>query len=109
MTKEAFSWASNPPEPSSRTIVEYMAHLADTGDTEYVVQPAMCGSEGENRPMEGFAIRLVSGSQPVGLRYKIHMADLGDSGSDFSRYLVVLAKALIARSHKPDSTVTYCH
>ena len=60
--------------PSSKYVVEYMAHLADTGDTRYVQQPEECGTTHLQRPMQGFAIRLVAGSKDVGLKYKVHEA-----------------------------------
>jgi hypothetical protein len=38
--------------------VKYMCHLHDIGDTGWVYQGRLCGTRGESRHMEGFAIRL---------------------------------------------------
>lgn len=66
--------------PPSRTVqVEYRGHVERRGDTEWVRQPAECGSVGEGRRLEGFTLRLRGNAEQVGLRYRAHLAVSGDT------------------------------
>src|SRR5690349_8838275 len=38
--------------------LEYMCHLQDIGDTQWMPAGSFCGTRGEMRRLEGFAIRL---------------------------------------------------
>lgn len=66
--------------PSDNVKIEYMGHLQSRGDTEWVAQNEQCGTKKEGRAMEGFAIRLASGSEPIKLRYRAHLQGSGDTG-----------------------------
>lgn len=67
------------PTPSNTAVIEYMAHLQGTGDTPWIMQPGICGTTGENRRLEGFAIQHAEASQDeIVLRYRVHVQDLGD-------------------------------
>ncbi len=68
-----------PPAPSNDAVVEYMAHLQGSGDTEFVQQPKECGTTGQSKRLEGFLLRRFHGSSPFGLRYKAHLENLGDT------------------------------
>ena len=70
------SWM--PQEPSESAYVEYMAHLEDFGDTQYVSQPRVVGTRRQRRRLEGFQIRLGNRSRPLNLRYRAHLQGLGD-------------------------------
>lgn len=74
----SWPWPGELPGPSTTRIVEYSAHLAGTGDTDFVQQPEVCGTEGERRPMEGFILKKAHDSQLIRLRYKVHSQGLGD-------------------------------
>jgi hypothetical protein len=53
--------------------VEYMGHLQDYGDTDWFEQPYSCGTAGQGRRLEGFAIRPRRSSAGLGLRYMAHI------------------------------------
>jgi hypothetical protein len=60
--------------------MEYMAHLAETGDTPWYQGGKFVGTRGENRSLQGFAIRLTgtqSSNYDVG--YMAHLAETGDT------------------------------
>jgi uncharacterized protein YjdB len=60
--------------------LQYMAHLAGTGDTPFVNAGQFVGTRGEGRRLEGFAARLTGQSEArYDLFYQCHMANLGDS------------------------------
>ena len=67
-------------QPMADVQLEYMAHLADVGDTPWLAAGQFLGTRGENRRMEGFAIRL-SGAAADGYRvcYTAHIQNVGDS------------------------------
>jgi hypothetical protein len=74
------SWVcyTQPPPPSTRARIEYMSHLEGIGDTAYVPQPQVIGSERESRRMEGLSIRSAPGSEAIDLRVKAHLSFQGD-------------------------------
>lgn len=76
----SWDWQYNPPQPSNKVIVEYMAHVQGFGDSQFETQPSECGTTGQSRRLEGFLIRLQHESDVVGLRYKAHLQGLGDTG-----------------------------
>ncbi|MCX5801816.1 MAG: hypothetical protein NTX17_10600 [Candidatus Eisenbacteria bacterium] len=66
--------------PSTRAVVEYMGHVQGVGDVSWVTQPGTCGTVGQGKRLEGFAIRhTVWSKDQVGLRYKAHLQDLSDT------------------------------
>ncbi|MDY6940794.1 MAG: hypothetical protein SWY16_24445 [Cyanobacteriota bacterium] len=67
-------------QPIPDVKLEYMAHLAEVGDTPWVSGGEFLGTRGENRRMEGFAIRLVgSAAQKYRVCYAAHIQNVGDS------------------------------
>ena len=48
--------------PDARLSLEYMCHLEGIGDVPYMPAGSFCGTRGESRRLEGFAVRL-TGSQ----------------------------------------------
>ncbi len=70
-------------QPSRTAVLQYMAHLQNLGDTNYVSQPQWCGTRNQRRRLEGFRFRLAPGSANVNLRYKAHLQDIGDTSWHF--------------------------
>jgi uncharacterized protein YjdB len=66
-------------EPSVRAWVEYTGHLEGWGDTDFVPQPYMLGTQHEHRRLEGFMIRQGWQSENIGLQYFAHIQDDGDT------------------------------
>ena len=67
-------------QPIPDVQLEYMAHLADVGDTPWVASGKFIGTRGENRRMEGFAIRLTgSAADRYQVCYAAHIQNVGDS------------------------------
>jgi Clostridial hydrophobic W len=75
------SWVcyTQPPPPSTRARIEYMSHVAGIGDTAFVPQREVTGSERESRSMEGLSIRSAPGSEAIDLRVKAHLSFRGDT------------------------------
>lgn len=73
------------PTPSSTAVVEYMAHLQGIGDQAWRTQPDMCGTTGQGRQLEGFAIRVsnASSDEDFGLRYMAYLQDQGETGWEY--------------------------
>ena len=60
--------------------LEYMAHLAEVGDTAWAVEGSFCGTRGQSRRVEGFAVRLAG---PNAKFYKVrYMAHFEGISSD---------------------------
>ena len=60
--------------------MEYMAHLAETGDTPWVQGGNFVGTRGQARRLEGFAIRLTGTQAPYyDVGYMAHLAETGDT------------------------------
>jgi uncharacterized protein YjdB len=75
---EAFSLSFDPPVRG--LAMQYMAHLQDSGDTQWVSEGQLVGTRGQSRRLEGFAIRLVGRSAPrYTVRYMAHLQDIGDT------------------------------
>ncbi len=73
---EGFLLRIDPPVPG--LAMQYMAHLQDIGDTQWVDEGQFVGTRGQSRRLEGFAIRLVG---PAASRYSVlYMAHLRDTG-----------------------------
>lgn len=76
--------SNGPPRPSYDAVVEYMCHLQGIGDSPWKIQPETCGTTGEGRRLEGFAIQHSNASSDeVGLRYKVYLQDLGEQGWEY--------------------------
>lgn len=73
------SSSAHPANPSESYVVEYMVHLANEGDTEFVVQPDWAGYQ-DHLYVQGVQLRQAHGSQRFGLRYKAHLGGTGDTG-----------------------------
>lgn len=62
--------------------LEYMGHLAGTGDTPWISEGQLVGTRNKNRCLEGFAIRL---GGPEAAKYQIcyaaHIQNVGDSST----------------------------
>lgn len=56
LSLEAFSLNIN--KPYAFLHVDYMCHIQDSGDTPWLRQGELCGTRGQARRLEGFAIRL---------------------------------------------------
>jgi len=83
---EGFSVEFKPPIPDLG--LEYMAHLANIGDTPWVAAPAFVGTRGEARRAEGFAARVTgANASHYDVFYQCHMQGIGNSpiltGPDF--------------------------
>jgi hypothetical protein len=60
--------------------MEYMAHLAETGDTPWVQGGDFVGTRGQARSLQGFAIRLTGIQAPYyDVGYMAHLAETGDT------------------------------
>ncbi|MEO1760640.1 MAG: hypothetical protein AAFR83_01390 [Cyanobacteria bacterium J06629_18] len=70
-------------QPSRTGILQYMAHIQNWGDTNYISQPQWCGTRNQSLRLEGFRIRLAPGSDHVNLRYKAHLQNIGDTSWHF--------------------------
>jgi Clostridial hydrophobic W len=76
---EGFSLSFDSPVPG--LAIQYMAHLQDTGDTQWVSEGQFVGTRGQSRRLEGFAIRLVGPAAPRYIvLYMAHLQDMGDTG-----------------------------
>jgi hypothetical protein len=76
---EGFSLSFDSPVPG--LAIQYMAHLQDTGDTQWVSEGQFVGTRGQSRRLEGFAIRLVGTAAPrYTVLYMAHLQDMGDTG-----------------------------
>lgn len=61
--------------------LEYMCHIEGSGDTLYMGEEQYCGTRGESRRIEGWAVRLVGPAAPFfTLQYWCHLEGVGDSG-----------------------------
>ena len=67
------------PLPSEEVGVEVMAHAAFLGDTPWCRPTQECGTTGQGRAIEGFALRLVPDRNEISFRYKAHLSDRGDT------------------------------
>lgn len=74
---EAFQVRFN---PAQREIgFEYMCHIQGKGDTRWIGEGNTCGTMGEGRQIEGFAIRLTgNGARRYTVRYQCHIERMGD-------------------------------
>jgi N,N-dimethylformamidase beta subunit-like, C-terminal/Clostridial hydrophobic W len=71
----------NPGNPAfSGVTIEYMCHLQDRGDTPWMAGGEFCGTRGESRRLEGFAIRLNPGADKYDVFYSCRVE--GDPGGD---------------------------
>ncbi|WP_341532280.1 hypothetical protein WKK05_41235 (plasmid) [Nostoc sp. UHCC 0302] len=70
-------------EPSQKAVIEYTAHIEGFGDTNFIQQPFLCGTTGQEKRLEGFLIRLAPSSENVNLRYFAHIESQGDTGWKF--------------------------
>lgn len=62
------------------TRVEYMGHLAETGDTPWLQQGTFCGTRGKGLRLEGLAFKLVGDdANSYAIRYQVHLKNLGTS------------------------------
>ncbi|MEO0338387.1 MAG: hypothetical protein AAF242_04160 [Bacteroidota bacterium] len=60
--------------------IEYMAHIANLGDTPWNEAGIFVGTRGKALALEGIAIRLKGPLAPkYNVKYKVHMAGIGDS------------------------------
>ncbi len=60
--------------------VEYMGHIAETGDTPWWSQRVYCGTRGKGLRLEGVAFRLVgSDAAAYSIKYQVHLKNLGTS------------------------------
>ncbi|MBV1884199.1 MAG: hypothetical protein KUG82_21340 [Pseudomonadales bacterium] len=59
--------------------INYMCHIAGFGDSDWLVEGQDCGSRGQHRALEGFAIRLSGpAANQYTVEYNCHLAGLGD-------------------------------
>jgi hypothetical protein len=76
---EGFSLQFDPPVPGLS--LQYMAHLQDLADTQWVSAGEFVGSRGQSRRLEGFAIRLTGPAAPgYTVMYMAHLQGTGDTG-----------------------------
>jgi hypothetical protein len=76
---EGFSLQFNPPVPGLS--LQYMAHLQDLADTQWVSAGEFVGTRGQSRRLEGFAIRLTGLAAPgYTVMYMAHLQGTGDTG-----------------------------
>lgn len=75
---EAFRIAMLDPPAGLR--MQYLCHLQDVGDTDWVTDQRDCGTRNQSRRLEGFAIRL-TGPQAhrYTVEYQCHVENAGDS------------------------------
>lgn len=74
---EAFQMAINPPIPGLD--IQYMAHIAQVGDSPTASNGQMVGEPGQNRQIEGFAIKLAGPEAPkYDVFYNAHIQNKGD-------------------------------
>jgi hypothetical protein len=74
---EAFQMAINPPVPGLD--IQYMAHIAQVGDSPTASNGQMVGEPGTNRQIEGFAIKLAGPEAPkYDVFYNAHIQNKGD-------------------------------
>lgn len=60
--------------------IEYMAHVQDTGDTDWHTSPGRVGTEGQQRRIEAVAFKLIgSCAERYSLTYRCHLQDFGDT------------------------------
>jgi endonuclease/exonuclease/phosphatase family metal-dependent hydrolase len=58
----------------------YMAHIANQGDTAWVPENTYVGTRGQNKAVEGFAIKLTgTAADQYSLTYRAHIQDRGDT------------------------------
>lgn len=75
---EGFQINIAPPVPG--LTLEYMAHLQDIGDTEWVGEGTFVGTRGEFRRLEGFAIRTAGPlAEDYNIYYMAHLSGSGDT------------------------------
>jgi uncharacterized protein YjdB len=56
-----------------------MAHLQGRGDTDWVTGNTFVGTRGQNRPLEGFAIKLIGDrASNLSVKYTAHVEGIGD-------------------------------
>ena len=61
--------------------LRYMCHIGGVGDTEFMAEGENCGTRGQERRLEGFAIRLVGPeASNFTVTYSCHVQDIGDFG-----------------------------
>lgn len=76
---EGFQLSLDPKIPGVN--LEYMAHLADMGDTTFIPEGQFVGTRGQSRRLEGFAIRLTGPNAPnFHVFYMAHLQSTGDTG-----------------------------
>ena len=60
--------------------LEYMAHVANQGDTAWISEDQYVGTKGLGRAIEGLRIRLAgSCANALGVRYQCHLANRGNT------------------------------
>ena len=61
--------------------IKYMCHIEDIGDSWWMSGGNDCGTRGESRRLEGFAIKLEgNNANNYNIIYRCHIQDSGDSG-----------------------------
>ena len=79
-TVEVFALENDPPTPSTDAAIQYFGHVERVGDIPAVTQPAMCGTEGQSKRLEGIQIDYSPESTVrVPLRYRGHFYGSGNS------------------------------
>ena len=60
--------------------LEYYCHLQNFGDTPWITQGRDCGTRGQSRRLEGFAIRLTGpNANQYTIKYRCHLQNIGDT------------------------------
>lgn len=60
--------------------LEYMAHIAGSGDSDWAQQGQFVGTRNQSKAVEGFAVRLTgAAASKYVLSYKAHLKDKGDT------------------------------
>ncbi len=60
--------------------LQYMCHLQNIGDTNWYSAGQFCGTRGQSRRLEGFAVRLTGApADDFTVSYQCHISNLGDS------------------------------
>ncbi|WP_052723381.1 hypothetical protein [Methanosarcina barkeri] len=76
---EGFQLSFNPPKDGLS--MQYMAHLENIGDVQWVTEGNFVGTRGQSRRLEGFAIKLTGKLAPqFTVQYMAHLQGIGDSG-----------------------------
>lgn len=76
---EGFQLSFNPPQDGLS--MQYMAHLENIEDVQWVTEGNFVGTRGQSRRLEGFAIKLTGKlASQFTVQYMAHLQGIGDSG-----------------------------